>query len=122
MDNVFPARRLAGDIERLWRSLKYECTYLHAFETGSELCAGLSRWISYYNVQRPYSTLAGRAPDEAYEAGRMKRLAACQQEWVQLNSIKTVWRDLVNPRPRVHGHFVGPYTDLCLGKVQELAR
>ncbi len=33
MDNVF--------IERLWRSLKYECIYLHAFETGSELRAGL---------------------------------------------------------------------------------
>jgi putative transposase len=29
MDNVF--------IERLWRSLKYECVYLRAFETGSEL-------------------------------------------------------------------------------------
>ena len=28
MDNVF--------VERLWRSLKYECVYLHAFETGSE--------------------------------------------------------------------------------------
>lgn len=24
-------------IERLWRSLKYECVYLHAFETGSEM-------------------------------------------------------------------------------------
>jgi putative transposase len=35
MDNVF--------IERLWRSLKYECIYLHAFETGSELRAGLLR-------------------------------------------------------------------------------
>ena len=41
MDNVF--------IERLWRSLKYECVYLHAFETGSELRAGLTRWIGYYN-------------------------------------------------------------------------
>jgi putative transposase len=41
MDNVF--------IERLWRSLKYECVYLHAFETGSELRAGLGRWITYYN-------------------------------------------------------------------------
>ena len=40
MDNVF--------IERLWRSLKYECVYLHAFETGSELRAGLSKWIGYY--------------------------------------------------------------------------
>ena len=35
MDNVF--------IERLWRSLKYECVYLHASETGSELRAGLGR-------------------------------------------------------------------------------
>jgi len=63
MDNVF--------IERLWRSLKYECVYLHAFETGSELRAGLSRWISYYNARRPHSTLAGRTPDEAYGASGM---------------------------------------------------
>ena len=68
MDNVF--------IERLWRSLKYECVYLHAFETGSELRAGLSRWISYYNARRPHSTLAGRTPDDAYGEGRLERLAA----------------------------------------------
>lgn len=70
MDNVF--------IERLWRSLKYECVYLHAFETGSELRAGLSRWIGYYNARRPHSTLAGRTPDEAYGAtgAEMERLAA----------------------------------------------
>lgn len=58
MDNVF--------IERLWRSLKYECVYLHAFETGSELRLGLTRWIGYYNAHRPHSGLAGRTPDEAY--------------------------------------------------------
>jgi putative transposase len=68
MDNVF--------IERLWRSLKYECVYLHAFETGSELRVGLSRWIGYYNARRPHSTLAGRTPDEAYGASEMERLAA----------------------------------------------
>jgi putative transposase len=58
MDNVF--------IERLWRSLKYECVYINAFETGSELRAGLHRWIGYYNGHRPHSALAGRTPDEAY--------------------------------------------------------
>jgi putative transposase len=58
MDNVF--------IERLWRSLKYECVYLHAFETGPELRVGLGRWITYYNTQRPHSSLAGRTPVEAY--------------------------------------------------------
>jgi putative transposase len=68
MDNVF--------IERLWRSLKYECIYLHAFETGSQLRAGLSRWIGYYNGGRPHSTLAGRTPDEAYAASTTERLAA----------------------------------------------
>ena len=68
MDNVF--------IERLWRSLKYECVYLYAFETGSELRAGLSRWITYYNARRPHSAPAGRTPDEAYETSEMERLAA----------------------------------------------
>jgi putative transposase len=32
----------------LWRSLKYECVYLHAFETGSALRTGLTRWIGFY--------------------------------------------------------------------------
>jgi putative transposase len=68
MDNVF--------IERLWRSLKYECVYLHAFETGSELRAGLTKWIGYYNVGRPHSALAGLTPDEAYTANEMPKLAA----------------------------------------------
>jgi putative transposase len=63
-------------IERLWRSLKYECVYLHAFETGSELRAGLSDWIGYYNARRPHSSLAGRTPDEAYQAFGMEKLAA----------------------------------------------
>ena len=68
MDNVF--------IERLWRSLKYECIYLHAFETGLELQAGLAYWIGYYNARRPHSTLAGRTPDEAYEETGTEKLAA----------------------------------------------
>jgi putative transposase len=68
MDNVF--------IERLWRSLKYECIYLHAFETGSELRAGLTSWIGYYNARRPHSTLAGRTPDEAYKETGTEKLAA----------------------------------------------
>ncbi len=41
LDNVF--------IERLWRSLKYECIYINAFETGLEARAGIGRWITYYN-------------------------------------------------------------------------
>ena len=58
MDNVF--------IERLWRSLKYECVFLNAFETGSEAGTGIGRWIGYYNAARPHSSFAGRTPDEIY--------------------------------------------------------
>ena len=58
MDNVF--------IERPWRSMKYECIYLHVFETVSDLRAGLIRWIGYYNADRPHSGLGGQTPDEAY--------------------------------------------------------
>ena len=58
MDNVF--------IERLWRSLKYECVFLNAFETGSEARDGIARWIGYYNADRPHSTFDGRTPNEVY--------------------------------------------------------
>jgi putative transposase len=47
MDNVF--------IERLWRSLKYECVYLQAFENGTETREGIGGWIRYYNSERPHS-------------------------------------------------------------------
>ena len=62
MDNVF--------IERLWRSLKYECVYLTTFETGSEAGAQISKWMNFYNVRRPHSTHNGATPDEVYRAGR----------------------------------------------------
>ena len=55
-------------IERLWRSLKYECVYLHAFETGSDPRVGLARRIDYDNGRRPHSSLGGRTPDEACAA------------------------------------------------------
>jgi putative transposase len=58
MDNVM--------IERLWRSLKYECVYLNAFETGGEARKGIERWIKRYNEERPHSSLDDRTPHEAY--------------------------------------------------------
>lgn len=53
-------------IERLWRSLKYECVYLHAFETRSEMRAGIGKWLNDYNSERPHSTHGLLTPDEAY--------------------------------------------------------
>ena len=54
-------------IERLWRSLKYECTYLNAFETGSETRAGIKKWIASNNAEWPHSTHGILTPDEAYD-------------------------------------------------------
>ena len=68
MDNVF--------IERLWRSLKYECVYLLAFDTGSEARAGIGKWVTYYNVERPHSGLGGRTPLEAHGGNEGNKLAA----------------------------------------------
>jgi putative transposase len=58
MDNVF--------IERLWRSLKYECVYLSEFATGSHARTGIGWWMSFYNERRPHSSLDDRTPEEAY--------------------------------------------------------
>ena len=64
MDNVM--------IERLWRSLKYECVYLQAFETGSQARTGIGGWIDYYNTSRLHSVFDGRTPEEVY-TGRQRR-------------------------------------------------
>jgi len=58
LDNIF--------IERLWRSLKYECVYLHAWETGSQARAGVGRWITFYNHQRPHAAHGGQPPAVVY--------------------------------------------------------
>lgn len=52
-------------IESLWWSLKYEWVYLQAFETGSEMRVGISKWLTYYNTKRPHSTHGILTPDEA---------------------------------------------------------
>ena len=58
MDNVF--------IERLWRSLKYECVYLREFESGIEARREIGGWMDYYNTDRPHSSLLDKTPMEVY--------------------------------------------------------
>jgi putative transposase len=60
IDNVF--------IERLWRSVKYEEVYLHAYTNGTEARAALTRYFSFYNAIRSHQSLEYRTPDEAYFA------------------------------------------------------
>lgn len=58
LDNIF--------VERLWRTLKYECVYLHAWETGSQARAGIRKWMEFYNRRRPHSALGGKPPAVIY--------------------------------------------------------
>ena len=58
MDNIF--------IERLWRSLKYESVYLHAWSGGREAKAGIGKWITFYNMKRPHTAHKSLTPDAAY--------------------------------------------------------
>ena len=57
-DNVF--------VERLWKSIKYEEVYLHAYDTVSDAKAGLARYIDFYNRRRPHRALDGVTPDAVY--------------------------------------------------------
>ena len=58
-DNVF--------VERLWRSIKYEEVYLHAYDTVSAAHQGLTRYLMFYNQTRPHQALAGQTPDQVYD-------------------------------------------------------
>ena len=57
-DNVF--------VERLWRSVKYEEVYLHAYDSVSEARTSIGRYLDFYNGRRPHSSLDGTTPDQAY--------------------------------------------------------
>ena len=67
-DNVF--------IERLWRSVKYEEVYLHAYDTVSDSRVGLGRYFDLYNRRRPHSSLGRKTPDQVYFSQLPLTLAA----------------------------------------------
>ncbi len=57
-DNVF--------VERLWKSVKYEEVYLHAYDSVSAAREGIGRYLDLYNRRRPHSSLDDQTPDQAY--------------------------------------------------------
>ena len=59
-DNVF--------IERLWRSVKYECVYLKADDGVSAARADIGRYLDWFNTARAHSRLKGVTPQQAYLA------------------------------------------------------
>ena len=56
-DNVF--------VERLWKSVKYERVYLHAYETVSAARVSIMQYLDWYNRDRPHSKLNKQTPNEA---------------------------------------------------------
>ena len=67
-DNVF--------VERLWKSIKYEEVYVHAYDTVNAAHQGLERYLRFYNQTRPHQALDGQTPDQVYYENRTTRLTA----------------------------------------------
>lgn len=59
IDNIF--------IERLWKSVKYECVYIHVFEDGVHLYQGLKEYFRFYNTERPHQSLGYKTPEWVYK-------------------------------------------------------
>ena len=57
-DNVF--------VERLWRTVKYEHVYLHAYESTRDATSKIAHYFTFYNQRRPHSTLDRQTPDQVY--------------------------------------------------------
>jgi putative transposase len=67
-DNLF--------VERLWKSVKYEEVYLHAYDTVAEAQRHLAAYFTFYNQGRPHSALDGQTPDMVYFGSQSHREAA----------------------------------------------
>jgi putative transposase len=57
-DNVF--------IERLWKTLKYDHVYLHAYESVADARSKILTFLKWYNSDRPHSSLDRMTPDEKF--------------------------------------------------------
>ena len=58
IDNIF--------VERLWRSLKYEEVFLHAYEDMREARARIDRYLDYFNRNRQHQSLGYQTPESFY--------------------------------------------------------
>lgn len=67
-DNVF--------VERLWKTIKYDHVYLHAYDSVSDARSKLAVYLDFYNRRRPHTALAGRTPDDVYFSSLPLQLAA----------------------------------------------
>lgn len=55
-----------ANIERLWRSFKYEGSYLYKWNSVFELKQNIPKWLYWYNCQRLHQALGYKTPQEKY--------------------------------------------------------
>ena len=67
-DNVF--------VERLWRSVKYEHVYKHAYANVAAARTKIGAYLDWYNKDRAHSSIDDQTPDEAYWASPELKKAA----------------------------------------------
>jgi putative transposase len=58
-DNIF--------VERLWRSVKYECIYLQEWINLAAVREALRDYFQFYNYERPHQSLAGCTPSSVHK-------------------------------------------------------
>ena len=61
LDNIF--------VERLWRSVKYECIYLLSLDSVRKAREEIKKYFEFYNNERPHQSLNNKTPAEIYFAG-----------------------------------------------------
>lgn len=62
LDNIF--------VERLWRSVKYECIYIVSLQTVKEAREAIKKYFTFYNYERPHQALKYKTPAEIYFADK----------------------------------------------------
>ncbi len=55
-------------VERLWRSVKYECLYLNDYDSVAQLRQGLADYFHFYNHQRLHQALDYQTPHTVHTA------------------------------------------------------
>ncbi len=59
LDNIFT--------ERLWRTVKYEEVYLKSYTSPREARQSITRYLQFYNTERPHQALGYQTPAEIYD-------------------------------------------------------
>lgn len=65
-DRAHDARVRAAAFEWLWKTIKYEEIYLHAYNTVSDARASIGKYLTFYNQRRPHSEHGSESPEIMY--------------------------------------------------------